>query len=38
MDETTTLLWSVEESGNLIDLTKNDDGMLEVKKEVEEEF
>jgi hypothetical protein len=38
MDETTALLWSAKESDNLIDFTKNDDSMLEVKKEVKEEF
>jgi hypothetical protein len=34
LDATTAVLWSVEESGNLVDLTKNNDDMLEVKKVV----
>jgi hypothetical protein len=38
MEKTTSILWSVEESGNLADLTEDDDGMLEMKKEVKEEF
>jgi hypothetical protein len=33
LDETVTLLWSAEESDNLIDLMKDDDGMPEVKEE-----
>jgi hypothetical protein len=33
MDEATTLLWSAEESGVLIDLTKDDDTLPSVKKE-----
>jgi hypothetical protein len=34
LDATTAVLWSAEESGNLVDLTKDDGGMSEVKKEV----
>jgi hypothetical protein len=37
MEETTAALWSAEESGNLVDLTKDDDGMPEVKRKVKEE-
>jgi hypothetical protein len=37
MDETTALVWLAEESGVLVDLTKDDDPMLQVKKEVKEE-
>jgi hypothetical protein len=33
MDEATTLLWSAEESGCLVDLTKDDDTLPSVKKE-----
>jgi hypothetical protein len=33
MDEATTLLWSTEESGVLVDLTKDDDTLPSVKKE-----
>jgi hypothetical protein len=32
MDETSALLWSAEERGILVDLTKDDDAMPEVKK------
>jgi hypothetical protein len=38
MEKNTSVLWSAEESGNLVDLTEDDDGMLEMKKEVKEEF
>jgi hypothetical protein len=34
MDEITGTLWLLEENGNLVDLTKDDEGMSEVKKEV----
>jgi hypothetical protein len=37
MDERTALLWSAEESGVLVDLTKDDDARPSVKKEVMEE-
>jgi hypothetical protein len=37
MDETMTLVWSAEESGVLVDLTKDDAAMPQVKKEVNEE-
>jgi hypothetical protein len=37
MDETMALLWSVEESAKLVDLTKDDDDMPEVKKELKED-
>jgi hypothetical protein len=33
MDETSTLVWSTEESGVLIDLTKDDDALPQVKEE-----
>jgi hypothetical protein len=33
LDETTTLVWSAEQSGVLDDLTKDDDAMPQVKKE-----
>jgi hypothetical protein len=33
MDAATAELWSVEESGNFVDLTKDDHGMPEVKKQ-----
>jgi hypothetical protein len=33
MEETTAVLWSAEQSGNLIDLTKDDGDMPEVKEE-----
>jgi hypothetical protein len=32
MDETSALLWSAEERGILVDLTKDDDAMPEVKE------
>jgi hypothetical protein len=38
MDETSALLWSVKESSVLVNLTKNDDAMPQVKKEVKDEF
>jgi hypothetical protein len=38
MDETLALLWSAEDSGVLVNLTKNDDAMSQVKKEVKDEF
>jgi hypothetical protein len=38
MDETAALLWPAEESVVLINLTKNDDTMLQVKMEVKDEF
>jgi hypothetical protein len=34
MDAATAVLWSTEESDNLVDLTMDDDDMPEVKKEV----
>jgi hypothetical protein len=34
MEETRVILWSAQESGNLVDLTADDDGMPEMKKEV----
>jgi hypothetical protein len=37
-DEMTTLLWSAEESGIIVDLTKDDDAMPLVKKEVNDEL
>jgi hypothetical protein len=37
MDKATALVCSVEESGVLVDLTKDDDTMPQVKKEVKEE-
>jgi hypothetical protein len=37
MDERTALVWSAEERGVLIELTKDDDAMSPVKKEVKEE-
>jgi hypothetical protein len=33
LDERTTLVWSAEESGVLVDLTKDYDAMPQVKKE-----
>jgi hypothetical protein len=38
MDKTSALVWSAEESGVLVDLTKDDDGMPLVKNEVKDEF
>jgi hypothetical protein len=32
MDETSALVWSVEESGVLVDPTKDDDGAPQVKE------
>jgi hypothetical protein len=34
MDEAMAILWSAQESGNLIDLSSDDDVMSKVKKEV----
>jgi hypothetical protein len=34
MDETRTILLSTQESGNLVDLTDDDNGMPKVKKGV----
>jgi hypothetical protein len=33
MEKTTAVLWSAEQSGNLIDLTKDDGDMPKVKEE-----
>jgi hypothetical protein len=38
MDEASAFVWSAKESGVLVDLTKDDNDMPQVKNEVKDEF